>query len=408
MSLGPLASHKIRPSFCAIILFSTCMRLREEDGTRWRWRRLAKLSHEAHTLGNVMMAMVEHCMRMSLISLAAPLSRNLELATGALGSHIASALSAAGHEVTAIQRKDSDKPAPAGLKVIKVDYQNKDELISTFTGQDVVISAVPSPQLTSEKIIIDACLAASVKRFIPSEYTTMMESPLTINLPIAKEKVLIRQYLNSVIQDTSSPTAWTSLNTGAFFDMALKYGILGPNPITKKAVFHDGGDKEIAVSLLSDIATAIVKLLEPTNFEAAANQPVYVCSAVVTERGLTKIVSEVLGVDFGMPEDVEVKKLIEESEERLKRGDMSAIIDYYYLMMYGEGYLGGEFMRWNWNERLGLRIMDEGEVRGAVREVLGDSFDGSSGAAIRNIQGDDQRCEIGALKGEKKKQKKKK
>lgn len=153
--------------------------------------------------------------------------------------------------------------------------------------------------------------------------------------------------------------------------MALKYGILGPNPITKKAVFHDGGDKEIAVSLLSDIATAIVKLLEPTNFEAAANQPVYVCSAVVTERGLTKIVSEVLGVDFGMPEDVEVKKLIEESEERLKRGDMSAIIDYYYLMMYGEGYLGGEFMRWNWNERLGLRIMDEGEVRGAVREVLG-------------------------------------
>lgn len=27
---GPLASHKIRPSFCAIILFSTCMRLREE------------------------------------------------------------------------------------------------------------------------------------------------------------------------------------------------------------------------------------------------------------------------------------------------------------------------------------------------------------------------------------------
>ncbi|PYH75042.1 aromatic alcohol reductase [Aspergillus vadensis CBS 113365] len=293
-------------------------------------------------------------------------------ATGTLGSHIASALSAAGHEVTAVQRKDSDKPVPAGVKVVKVDYQNKDELISTFTGQDVVISAVPSPQLTSEKTIIDACIAASVKRFIPSEYTTMMESPLTINLPIAKEKVLIRQHLNSVIPDTSAPTTWTSLNTGAFFDMALKYGVLGPNPIIKKAVFHDGGDKKIAVSLLSDIATAIVKLLESTtNFEAAANQPVYICSAVVTERGLTKIVSEVLGVEFGMPEDVEVRKLIEESEERLKRGDMSAIINYCYQMMYGEGYLGGEFMRWNWNERLGLRIMDEGEVRGAVREILG-------------------------------------
>ncbi|GLA20114.1 hypothetical protein AnigIFM62618_008245 [Aspergillus niger] len=113
-------------------------------------------------------------------------------ATGTLGSRIASALSAAGHEVTAIQRKDSTKPAPEGLTTTRVDYQNQDELISTFTSQDVVISAVPFPQLNSEKIIIDACIAASVKRFIPSEYTTMMESPLTINLPIAKEKVLIR------------------------------------------------------------------------------------------------------------------------------------------------------------------------------------------------------------------------
>ncbi|KAL3259738.1 hypothetical protein ABHI18_005106 [Aspergillus niger] len=292
-------------------------------------------------------------------------------ATGTLGSRIASALSAAGHEVTAIQRKDSTKPTPEGLTTTKVDYQNQDELISTFTGQDVVISAVPFPQLNSEKIIIGACIAASVKRFIPSEYTTMMESPLTINLPIAKEKVLIRQYLNSVIPDTSSPTTWTSINNGAFFDMALKYGVLGPNPMTKKAVFHDGGGKEIAVSLLSDIATAIVKLLEPTKFEAAANQPVYICSAVITERRLTKMVSEILGIDFGTPEDVDVKKLIEESDERLKRGDMAAVIDHYFQMMYGEGYMGGEFMRFNWNERLGLRIMDEEEVRGAVREILG-------------------------------------
>ncbi|KAI2907910.1 hypothetical protein CBS63078_4761 [Aspergillus niger] len=292
-------------------------------------------------------------------------------ATGALGSRIASALSAAGHEVTAIQRKDSTKPAPEGLKTTRVDYQNQDELISTFAGQDVVISAVPFPQLNSEKIIIDACIAASVKRFIPSEYTTMMESPLTINLPIAKEKVLIRQYLNSVIPDTSSPTTWTSINNGAFFDMALKYGVLGPNPMTKKATFHDGGDKEIAVSLLGDIATAIVKLLEPTKFEAAANQPVYICSAVITERKLTKMVSEILGIDFGTPEDVDIKKLIEESDERLKRGDMSAVINYYFQMMYGEGYMGGEFMRFNWNGRLGLRIMDEEEVKGAVREILG-------------------------------------
>ncbi|KAJ5369763.1 NAD(P)-binding protein [Penicillium cataractarum] len=304
----------------------------------------------------------------------ASIARKISLlgATGALGSHIAGALKAAGHDVTAVQRKDSTKPAPEGLKSVKVDYQNKEELISTFTGQDVVISAVPFPTLDSEKTIIDACIAASVKRFMPSEYTTMLESPFAINLPIAKEKVLVRQYLSSVITSASSPTTWTSVNTGAFLDMALKYGVLGPNPMSKKAIFHDGGDKVIAVSLLSDIATAIVKLLETdSKFEAAANQPVYVCSAAVTERRLTKIVSEVTGIDFGTPEQVSVKELIEASDERLKNGDQSAIINYYFQMMYGEGYKGGDFMKFNWNERLGLRIMSEQELKSAIQQILG-------------------------------------
>ncbi|OGM41194.1 hypothetical protein ABOM_009570 [Aspergillus bombycis] len=293
-------------------------------------------------------------------------------ATGTLGSRISGALRAAGHEVTAIQRKDSSKPAPEGLKSIKVDYQNKEELVSTFTGQDVVISAVPFPLLDSEKIIIDACISASVKRFIPSEFTTMLESPLSINLPIAKEKVLIRQYLTSVMSSTSSPTTWTSVNNGAFFDMALKYGVLGPNHMTKKAIFHDGGDKPIAVSTLSDIAAAIVKLLESnSNFEAAANQPVYICSAAVTERHLTGLVSEVTGIDFGTPEEVSVKELITKSDEKLKQGDKSVIINYYFQMMYGEGYKGGDFMQFNWNERLGLRIMSEQELKSTIQQILG-------------------------------------
>ncbi|KAJ5432212.1 NAD(P)-binding protein [Penicillium daleae] len=292
-------------------------------------------------------------------------------ATGTLGSRIASALKVAGHDVTAVQRKDSTKPVPEGLKSFKVDYQNKEELVSTFTGQDVVISAVPFPILDSERIIIDACIAASIKRFIPSEFTTMLESPLAINLPIAKEKVLIRQYLSSVMPDSSSPTTWTSVNNGAFLEMALQYGVLGPNPMAKKAVFHDGGDKKIAVSLLSDIATAIVKLMETdSTFKAAANQPVYICSAAITERRLTELVSEVTGIDFGTPEQVSVKELIAQSDERLKQGDKSAIINYYFQMMYGDGYMGGDFMKFNWNERLGLRIMSEEELKSTIQQIL--------------------------------------
>ncbi|KAJ5711357.1 hypothetical protein N7488_005513 [Penicillium malachiteum] len=292
-------------------------------------------------------------------------------ATGTLGSRISSALNAAGHEVTAVQRKDSSKPTPEGLKSVKVDYANKEELVSIFKGQDVVISAVPFPVLDTEKIIIDACIAASVKRFIPSEFTTMMESPLAINLPVAKDKVLVRQYLTSVMTDTNGPTTWTSVNNGAFFDMTLPYGVLGPNIMAKKTVFHNGGDNKIAVSLLSDIGAAIVRLLETDSiFSSAANQPVYICSAAITERRLTELVSEVTGIDFGTPEQVSVNELIKESDERLKQGDKSAIINYYFQMMYGEGYKGGDFMDFNWNARLGLRIMSDQELKDTIQKIL--------------------------------------
>ncbi|KAJ5738821.1 NAD(P)-binding protein [Penicillium malachiteum] len=240
-------------------------------------------------------------------------------ATGTLGSRIFSALNAAGHEVTAVQRKDSSKSAPDGLKSVKVDYANKEELVSIFKGQDIVIS-----------------------------------------------------YLTSVMTDTNGPTTWTSVNNGAFFDMTLPYGVLGPNIMAKKTVFHNGGDNKIAVSLLADIGTAIVKLLATDNiFNSAANQPVYICSAAITERQLTELVSEVTGIDFGSPEQVSVKELIEKSDERLKQGDKSAIINYYLQMMYGEGYKRGDFMNFNWNARLGLRIMSEQDLKNTIQEILG-------------------------------------
>jgi putative NADH-flavin reductase len=52
------------------------------------------------------------------------------------------ALAGAGHFVTIIQRKESTKEAPPGVKSVKVDLTNFDELVSVFTGQDVFVRCV--------------------------------------------------------------------------------------------------------------------------------------------------------------------------------------------------------------------------------------------------------------------------
>ncbi|KAI0849119.1 NAD(P)-binding protein [Daldinia vernicosa] len=302
--------------------------------------------------------------------------RNVALlgATGALGTHIRNALTQAGFVVTAIQRKDSTNPVPSGVKSIKVELSNKDDLTSAFKGQDAVVSAVPNPALATESIMIDAAIAAAVKRIIPSEYSTNLDTPLSRQLPIVKEKVKVRDYLQSAIASNGTSTTWTSVNNGPFFEMCLKAGALGPNIKDKKAVFHNGGNNLVGTSTLPDIAAAVVKILDPAHLDETANKPVYMYSAAISERLLTKLASEVTGIDFGDVEsgkilDLDIDQMVAEAEEKLAKGDRSGWFSYYYQMMYGKGYGGEDFQKLSWNERLGLRTMDEADIKELIRST---------------------------------------
>ncbi|KAM0545353.1 hypothetical protein ACHAPJ_011425 [Fusarium lateritium] len=295
-------------------------------------------------------------------------------ATGTLGSHILTASKGAGFAVTAIQRKDTTKTVPEDVKSVKVDLSSKDDLVAALRGQDVVVSAVPNPAMATEKVMIDAAIEASVKRIIPSEYSTNLESPLSRQLPIVAEKAKIRQYLTSVITSADSPTTWTSINNGPFFEMCLRFGVLGPNLGQKKAKFHNGGHNMIGPSRLPDIGLAVAKILELAHFAETANQPVYIYSAAVSERLLTALAAKVTGIDFGSVEDgeianIDVDELIRDTDEKLKKGDMSGMFNYYFQMMYGEGYGGADFLKLSWNERLGLKTMTEKDLEEALREV---------------------------------------
>ncbi|BCR87265.1 uncharacterized protein ACHE_31252A [Aspergillus chevalieri] len=157
--------------------------------------------------------------------------------------------------------------------------------------------------------------------------------------------------------------------------MTIKFGALGPNPMTKQAVFHNGGDIEIGPFTLADIAEAIVRILDPANFADTANQAAYIYSAAVTERKLTVIVSKILGVDFGSVENgsvpyVNIGELMEKAKGQLAAGDISGMLNYYYVMMYEEGYGGKDFRKFSWNERLGIRLMSDDELEKAIREIL--------------------------------------
>lgn len=62
-----------------------------------------------------------------------------------------------------------------GVRVVKVDYNDKDGLTTTLQGVEVVLSFVVAqsdPEGTAQKNLIDASVAAGVKRFAPSEWAS--------------------------------------------------------------------------------------------------------------------------------------------------------------------------------------------------------------------------------------------
>ena len=78
------------------------------------------------------------------------------------------------HEAISLLRIDSqDLPdlAATGIRAIKVNYSDKAELTAALQSVHTVLSfIVADPECTAQKALIDASVAAGVKRFAPSEW----------------------------------------------------------------------------------------------------------------------------------------------------------------------------------------------------------------------------------------------
>ncbi|GKT51190.1 bifunctional pinoresinol-lariciresinol reductase [Colletotrichum spaethianum] len=293
-------------------------------------------------------------------------------ATGQIGSEISRALLQSGFMVTAVQRYESNKMAPEGCMSVKLDIDDVNALTSAFRGHDAVISAAPDPIVfEKQKPWIEAAIAAGVKRIFPSEYSTNVDSPLAEGLPIVADKVRTRRYLVEQTSKAGGELSWTSINNGPFFELVLNLGGLGPDFGTKTARYHNGGGNLIGTTKLSDIADTVAKILrdEKGLYKEAENKSVYIHSAAVSEKQLTKLAEKLTGLTFAV-ENCDVEELYQDAKTKLRKGDNSAMMSFYYQMMYGKGYGGSEsFQEMSWNEKVGLRTLSEAELGKTIREV---------------------------------------
>ncbi|KAG9230359.1 hypothetical protein BJ875DRAFT_431810 [Amylocarpus encephaloides] len=122
------------------------------------------------------------------------------------------------HEITILSRNGgSTENTLPGITWRDVDYNNKTDLVKALLGTHTVLSFVnqiaADDKNNAQKSLIDASIAAGVKRFAPSEYGCDKKE----DLPFWAGKIKIEEYLQNVNMN-GKVLEYTLFHPGLFLD----------------------------------------------------------------------------------------------------------------------------------------------------------------------------------------------
>jgi nucleoside-diphosphate-sugar epimerase len=273
--------------------------------------------------------------------------------SGDLGLVVVRELVAAGFKVTGVTRASSSATFPDGVAVKRIDYESPGSIREAFLDQHAVVSTIATNAADQQKALVDAAVAAGVRRFVPSEFGIHTRD--TRDKPIGRlfgSKLAVVDYLIAKHAENPSFT-WTGIATGAFFDWAMKKGLLGIDLANKKAVVVDSGNQKWQASTLAHIGRAVAAVLRRP--DETANRYISTASFNVSANEIIAAAEKASGGAKFTITKVDSDAIAKAGDEKLANGDFSGFID--LLMVYnaadnkGLGYLDPKKSA---NEELGL------------------------------------------------------
>ncbi|KAL7930698.1 hypothetical protein V8C35DRAFT_311979 [Trichoderma chlorosporum] len=239
--------------------------------------------------------------------------------SGNLGPHVINRLLEAGFEVTAITRLESQATFADRVIIKRIDLTSKEAVQSVLEGHDALVSTISPAAVDDQKTIIDAAVAAKIRRFIPSEFGADTRRTEEKSLGwILTNKLNVTDYLSEVVKENPWFT-WTGLAVGIFFDWGIKtQSLLGINAKDKTGTIVDSGNKPYATTHVSFIGESVAAILKKP--EETANKYLSVYSFSTTQNEVLKIFEEESGSKFQIT-NVKGSDLIKSATESVAKGD---------------------------------------------------------------------------------------
>ncbi|KUJ15404.1 NAD(P)-binding protein [Mollisia scopiformis] len=286
--------------------------------------------------------------------------------SGTLGRHVLKAFLEADFEVTLLTRTAKADGYDPKVKVQVVDFTSIESLTAALKGIDAVVSTVAVEAQDSQHLLIDASVAAGVKRFIPSEFGSCTTSPEVASLPFYSPVVETRKHLQK--QCEIGNLTWTVLACGGFIEFLIGQPAL-VDLVNHKATLLDGGDNRASSTSLPNIAKAIAVILK--KFDATKNKVLKVSEVILTQNRILAIAKKLKPEIEWDITNVESQALLKEALAELAAGkfDMPVIMKLLKGTALGGDRYGGAYDKTD-NELLGIKELTEEQLTALIAAKL--------------------------------------
>jgi uncharacterized protein YbjT (DUF2867 family) len=300
-----------------------------------------------------------------------PVKIALAGATGNLGLSVLEALLSENFRVTVLSRiggNSSKLTSHSNLTIMEVDFKSTESLVAALQGVEVVISCLATLAIGCQNPLIDASVAAGVRRFIPAEFGMDSRNPLCAVLPVCVPKVGTQKYLQEKV-NSNPGFSYTGIANGLFLDWGLKVGFI-LDPASHSATLYNGGDVPFSATTLADVAKAVAGVIK--NQDQTADRILYIHSTLTTQNKLIQYAKEKDDKEWHTTSK-NTEEVRQESLARLAKGTEgdidAAMLGFCICASWNTDY-GCDFSSHLDNDLLGAKTMGEAELRALTWSFL--------------------------------------
>ena len=187
-----------------------------------------------------------------------------------------------------------------------------------FTGQNTVISTMSGGDSELQIRIIDALVAADVKRFIPHEFGhDTLNRGIQARIPKYAGRAKVLEHLQNNVTKVVPGFDWIGIATGYTLDTNLISGNMGFDMQWHSATIHGTGTEPFAASSLERVGRVVVSVIR--HWDQIKSHYVYAAGLLTSANEVLRCAEQVTGREW-TADNHDVHDSVREGEMRIERG----------------------------------------------------------------------------------------